>query len=58
MFQVNPLLSGGIHEKNQAFFSSEDKSEKKKKCRLLQFYFAALSVKLQKQQLNQLSSLY
>ena len=39
MFQVNPL-----HIKNQALFSSKDKS-KKLKCRLLQFLFGALRVK-------------
>ena len=39
MFQVNP-----IHMKNQALFSSKDKS-KKLKCRLLQFLFGALRVK-------------
>ena len=33
-----------IHMKNQALFSSKDKS-KKLKCRLLQFLFAALRVK-------------
>ena len=38
MFQVNPLL-------NQALFSSKDKG-KKLKCRLLQFLFSALRVKL------------
>ena len=36
MFQVNPL-------KNQALFSSKDKS-KKLKCHLLQFLFGALRV--------------
>ena len=35
-----------IHLKNQALFSSKDKSEKLK-CRLLQFLFGALRVKLQ-----------
>ena len=39
MFQVNPL-----HMKNQAIFSSKDKS-KKLKCCLLQFLFGALRVK-------------
>ena len=43
MFQVNPLQ---IHMKNQALFSSKDKS-KKLKCCLLQFLFGALRVKLQ-----------
>ena len=38
MFQVNPL-------KNQALFSSKDIS-KKLKCRLLQFLFGALRVKI------------
>ena len=38
MFQVNPL-------KNQALFSSKDKSEKLK-CQLLQFCLGALRVKL------------
>ena len=33
------------HEKNQALFSSKDKS-KKLKCRLLQFLFGALRVNL------------
>ena len=37
MFQVNPL-------KNQALFSSKDKS-KKLKCRLLQLLFGTLRVK-------------
>ena len=32
--------------KNQAIFSSKDKSKKKKKCRLLQILLGALSVKL------------
>ena len=36
----------GIHMKNQALFSSKDKS-KKIKCHLLQFLFGALRVKLQ-----------
>ena len=40
MFQVNP-----IDMKNQALFSSRDKS-KKLKCRLLHFLFGALRVKL------------
>ena len=49
MFQVNPLLTSEsskqrIHMKNQALFSSKDKS-KKLKCRLLQFLFGALRVK-------------
>ena len=39
MFQVNPMLG----MKNQALFSSRDKS-KKLKCRLLQFLFVALRV--------------
>ena len=39
MFQVNPLPR--INMRNQALFSSKDKS-KKLKCRLLQFLFAAL----------------
>ena len=55
MFQANPLLeirldvssesSAGqrIHMKNQALFSSKDKS--KKICRLLQFLFGAVRVK-------------
>ena len=43
MFQVNPLLDVSS-EKNQALFSSKDKS-KKLKCRLLQFLFGALKVK-------------
>ena len=34
-----------IHMKNQALFSSKDKG-KKLKCRLLQFLFGALRVKL------------
>ena len=38
MFQVNRQR---IHMKNQALFSSKDKS-KKLKCRLLQFLFGAL----------------
>ena len=38
MFQVR------IHMKNQAIFSSKDKS-KKLKCRLMQFLFGALWVK-------------
>ena len=33
---------------NQALFSSKDKSKKLKKCRLLQFLFGALRVKMQK----------
>ena len=41
MFQVNPLL--GFTGKNQALFSSKDKS-KKLQCRLLQFLFGALRV--------------
>ena len=41
MFQVNP------HMKNQALFSSKDKS-KKLKCRLLQFLFGALRVERKK----------
>ena len=40
MFQVNPL----IHMKNQALFSSKDKS-KKLKCCLLQFLYGALRIK-------------
>ena len=40
MFQANPR----IHMKNQALFSSKDKS-KKLKCRLLQFLFGVLRVK-------------
>ena len=40
MFQVNPLLG----MKNQALFSSKNKS-KKLKCRLLQIFFGALRVK-------------
>ena len=39
MFQVN------LHMKNQALFSSKDIS-KKLKCRLLQFLFGALRVKI------------
>ena len=42
MFLVNPARQR-IHMKNQAFFSSKDKS-KKLKCRLLQFLFGALRV--------------
>ena len=34
-----------IHMKNQALFSSKDKSNKKLKCRLLQFLFGTLRVK-------------
>ena len=46
MFQVNPLLARQkIHMKNQALFSLKDKS-KKLKCRLLQFLFGVLRVKL------------
>ena len=41
MFHVNPM----IHMKNQALFSSKDKS-KKLKCRLLPFLLGALRVKL------------
>ena len=42
MFQVKALLARQrIHMKNQALFSSKDKS-KKLKCRLLQFLFGAL----------------
>ena len=41
MFQVNQR----IHMKNQALFSSKDKN-KELKCRLLQFLFGALRVKL------------
>ena len=44
MFQVNPLPRQRIQIKNQALFSSKDKS-KKLKCRLLQFLFGALRVK-------------
>ena len=44
MFQVNPLPRQRIHIKNQALFSSKDKS-KKLKCHLLQFLFGALRVK-------------
>ena len=40
MFQVNPQR---IHTKNQALFSSKDKS-KRLKSRLLQFLFGALRV--------------
>ena len=43
MFQVNPARQR-IHMKNQALFSSKDKS-KKLKCRLLQFLFGALRVR-------------
>ena len=43
MFQVNPL-GRGFTLKDQALFSSKDKS-KKLKCRLLQFLFGALRVK-------------
>ena len=44
MFQVNPLLGRGFDLlKNQALFSSKDKS-KKIKCRLLQFLHGALRV--------------
>ena len=42
MFQVNPLLER-INMKNQALFSSKDKS-KKLKCCLLQFLFGALRI--------------
>ena len=42
MFQVNPLLG----MKNQALFSSKDKSENLKCC-LLQFLFGALRVKIE-----------
>ena len=51
MFQENPLpisessARQGIHMKNQALFSSKDKS-KKLKCRLLQFLFGALRVNI------------
>ena len=45
MFQVNPLLGRGFTCKNQALFSLKDKS-KKLKCRLLQFLFGALRVKI------------
>ena len=44
MFQVNSLLGRG-HVKNQASFSLKEKS-KKLKCRLLQFLFGALRVRL------------
>ena len=45
MFQVNPLLARQrIHMKNQALFSSKDKSIKLK-CRLLQFLLGGLRVK-------------
>ena len=54
MFQVNSLPSESsagpqqrIHMKNQALFSSKDKS-KKLKCHLLEFLFGALRVKAQK----------
>ena len=46
MFQVNPLHSSAkqrIQLKNQALFSSKDKS-KISKCRLLQLLFGALRV--------------
>ena len=49
MFQVNPLLGREssarqrIHMKNQALFSSKDKS-KKLKCCLLQFLVGALKL--------------
>ena len=46
MFEVTPLQR--IHMKNQALFSSKDKS-KKLKCRLLQFLFGALRVNPQMQ---------
>ena len=36
MFQVNPLQKQRIHMKNQALFSSKDKSKYLKSC-LLQF---------------------
>ena len=42
-----------IHMKNQALFSSKDKS-KKLKCRLLQFLFGALRVKILAQTLQQI----
>ena len=44
MFQVNPL-----HMKDQALFSTKDKS-KKIKCRLLQFLFGALRVNIYERQ--------
>ena len=37
MFQVNPLLGRGFTRKNQALFSSKDKS-KTLKCRLHAYY--------------------
>ena len=47
MFQMNPPNESSanqrIHMKNQALFSSKDKS-KTLKCRLLQFLFGALRV--------------
>ena len=43
--------------KNQALFSSKDKS-KKIKCRLLQFLFGALSVKGQTCRINSKHSLF
>ena len=45
MFQANPLLARQrTHMKNQALFSSKEKS-KKLKCCLLQFLFDALRYK-------------
>ena len=44
MFQVNPARQR-IHMKNQALFSSKEKS-KKLKCRLLQCLFGPLRVKI------------
>ena len=35
-----------IHMKNQALFFSKDKSKKKIQCRLLQFLFGALRIKI------------
>ena len=48
MFQVNPLLVEGssrVHLKQQALFSSKDKS-KQLKCHFLQYLFHALNVKM------------
>ena len=41
---MNPLARQRIHKKNQAVFSSKDKS-KKLKCHLLPFLFGTLRVK-------------
>ena len=46
MIQVNPLLGRGLTLKIKPSFGLELK-DKKLKCRLLQFLFSALRVKLQ-----------